>query len=74
MKINNILLASLVSTPLTFFEVSAADNTPKFIFNVTGYGAQFFTNNAGAPRNNPNGGEGRVTFSGYTEVKDAIPQ
>ena len=52
MKINNILLASLVSTPLTFFEVSAADNTPKFIFNVTGYGAHFFNNNAGAPGKN----------------------
>ena len=74
MKINNILLASLVATPPTFFEVSAADNSPKFIFNVTDYGAQFFTNNAGAPGNNPNGERGSGTFSGYFEVKDAIPQ
>ena len=74
MKINNILLASLVATPLTFFEVSAADNAPKFIFNVTGYGAQFFTYNDGAPGNNPNGGGRSGTFSGCFEVKDAIPQ
>ena len=46
----------------------------KFIFNVTGYGAQFFTNNAGAPGNNPNGGGGSGPFSGYFEVKEAPAQ
>ena len=60
--------------PLTFLEVSVASNTYKFNFNVTGYGAQFFTNNAGAPGNNPNGGGGSGPFSGYFEDKDAIPQ
>ena len=74
MKINNILLVYLVATPLTFFELSAADNSPKFIFNVTGYSVQFFTNNAGAPGNNPNGGGGSGPFSGYFEVQDATPQ
>ena len=52
MKINNILLASLVAMPLTFLEVSAAGYTYKFNFNVTGYGAHFFNNNAGAPGKN----------------------
>ena len=40
----------------------------------TDYGAQFFTNNAGAPRNNPYGGGGSRPFSGYFEVKDAKPK
>ena len=74
MKINNILLASLVVMPVTFLEESAEGKASKFIFNVTGYGAQFFTNNAGAPGNNPNGGGGRGRFSGYFEVKDALLQ
>ena len=60
--------------PLTFLEVSVASNTYKFNFNVTGYGAHFFNNNAGAPGNNPNGGGGSGTFSGYFEVKNAITQ
>ena len=44
----------------------------KFIFNVTGYGAQMFTNTA--PGNNPNGGGGSGPFSGFFEFKDATPQ
>lgn len=44
----------------------------KFIFNVTGYGAQMFTNTA--PGNNPNGGGGSGPFSGFFEFQEATPQ
>ena len=44
----------------------------KFIFNVTGYGAQMFTNSA--PGNNPNGGGGSGPFSGFFEFQEASPQ
>ena len=44
----------------------------KFIFNVTGYGAQMFTNSA--PGNNPNGGGGSGPFSGFFEFQEATPQ
>ena len=44
----------------------------KFVFNVTGYGAQMFTGTA--PGNNPDGGGGSGPFSGFFEVKDAPPQ
>ena len=60
-----------LNTPIV---ISPATMSFKFIFNVTDYGAQFFTNNAGAPGNNPNGGGGSGPFSGYFEVQDATPQ
>ena len=60
-----------LNTPIV---ISPATMSFKFVFNVTDYGAQFFTNNAGAPGNNPNGGGGSGPFSGYFEVMDAIPQ
>ena len=44
----------------------------KFIFNVTGYGAQMFTNTA--PGNNPNGGGGSGPFSGFFEFQETTPQ
>ncbi|MDC3088571.1 hypothetical protein OA505_02150 [Alphaproteobacteria bacterium] len=58
-----------MNTPIV---ISPATISFKFIFNVTGYGAQMFTNTA--PGNNPNGGGGSGPFSGFFEFKDAIPQ
>ena len=60
-----------LNTPIV---ISPVTMSFKFVFNVTGYGAQFFTNGAGAPGNNPNGGGGSGPFSGYFEVKDAPAQ
>ena len=57
-----------MDTPIV---ISPATISFKFIFNVTGYGAQMFTNTA--PGNNPNGGGGRGPFSGFFEFKDATP-
>ena len=58
-----------MDTPIV---ISPATISFKFIFNVTGYGAQMFTNTA--PGNNPNGGGGSGPFSGFFEFKDATPQ
>ena len=58
-----------MNTPIV---ISPATISFKFIFNVTGYGAQMFTNTA--PGNNPNGGGGSGPFSGFFEFKDATPQ
>ena len=58
-----------MDTPIV---ISPATISFKFIFNVTGYGAQMFTNTA--PGNNPNGGGGSGPFSGFFEFKDAAPQ
>ena len=44
----------------------------KFVFNVTSYGAQMFTNSA--PGNTPNQGGGSGPFSGFFEVTDAPAQ
>ena len=57
-----------MDTPIV---ISPATISFKFIFNVTGYGAQMFTNTA--PGNNPNGGGGSGPFSGFFEFKDATP-
>ena len=58
-----------MNTPIV---ISPATISFKFIFNVTGFGAQMFTNTA--PGNNPNGGGGSGPFSGFFEFKDATPQ
>jgi hypothetical protein len=58
-----------MDTPIV---ISPATISFKFIFNVTGYGAQMFTNSA--PGNNPNGGGGSGPFSGFFEFQEATPQ
>ena len=58
-----------MDTPIV---ISPATISFKFIFNVTGYGAQMFTNSA--PGNNPNGGGGSGPFSGFFEFQEASPQ
>jgi len=52
--------------------ITPATMSFKFVFNVTGYGAQMFTGTA--PGNTPDGGGGSGPFSGFFEVKDAAAQ
>ena len=59
-----------LDTPL---EITPSVMTFKFTFNVTGYGAQMFTN-AGTPNDNPNGGGGTGPFSGFFTITNSPQQ